>query len=113
MKNGSKALIAAWGYVAMGALSASIFLPSVVDSVPDGMSIGIFVAMSFIVFGCWSMVFGVSRLFMPAAARELWFENFRQQEKKIRGGSPRTVIVLGCAAIILIAGASSYFLWLY
>ncbi len=113
MKNGSKALIAAWGYVAMGVLSASIFLPSVIDSVPNGMSIGIFAALSFIVFGCWSAIFGLSRLFMPAVDREKWFAEFQQQEKRIRGGSPRTVIILGCVAIILLGGASTYFLWLY
>ncbi|MCM2274308.1 MAG: hypothetical protein NDI75_05900 [Candidatus Didemnitutus sp.] len=113
MKSESKALIAAWGYIAMGTLSASIFLPGVIDSLPNGMTIGVFAALGFIVFGCWSIIFGLSRLFMPAADRGKWFAEFQQQEKKIRGGSPRTVIILGCIAIALLGGASTYFLWFF
>jgi hypothetical protein len=114
MTTQSKAVTAAWGYIAMGVLAAATVLPGVIDSYPDKMvSLGVFAAIGFLAFGCWSVLYGLSRLFLPAYDRQKWFEDFSRNEDKIRGGSRRTVIILGCIAIVTILGSSSFFLWFY
>jgi hypothetical protein len=108
----TKPVIAAWGYVAMGALFAAVHLPHSISE-KKMMSLAVLGACGFLAFGCWSIAFGFSRLFMHADDRQKWFEEFSRHEDKIRGGSRRTVIILGCIGIITIFGSSSYFLWFY
>ena len=114
MKTESKALIAAWGYVATGALSVAAVLPGVIDSHSDNIvTRGVLAAIGFLAFGCWSILYGLSRLFLPAHDRQKWFEEFSHNEDRMRGGSRKTVIILGCIAIVTLFGSSSYFLWFY
>ncbi len=98
----------------MGALFAAVHLPHLIHSIPEKkISVAVLAATGFLAFGCWSILFGFSRLFMHEDDRRRWFEDFNRNEDKIRGGSRRTVIILGCIGIVTILGSSSYFLWFY